>query len=272
MTDKVLAADTSPEALLKRTVAGAEAAAQKAGAAQAVPAKAALRHSLKFDSRAAGLAGAALALGVLLGAGAMTLAGPHGDRDAAMVAQIRTHLDAGRTEADRAQAQIDRMGRTLSQVQEVAEALRSEAKTRSAALTDRIARAEQALTAKLAALAEKVDLAEKDQAARLATLATQAEKKSAQPMTAAPSSARAGMAEPSETGALPDKPKSSPTDNWALREVYDGVAVLEDRKRRLVEVGLGDTVPGVGRIEAIERRGKAWVAVTRQGVITAQTW
>ena len=65
---------------------------------------------------------------------------------------------------------------------------------------------------------------------------------------------------------------ASAMDGWAVRDVYDGVAVLEDRRRRLVEVGRGDAVPGIGRVEAIERRGRQWVVVTRQGIITPQAW
>ena len=61
-------------------------------------------------------------------------------------------------------------------------------------------------------------------------------------------------------------------DGWAVRDVYDGAAILENRKRRIVEVAPGDTLPGVGRVEAVERRGHEWVVVTRQGLVTPQPW
>ena len=61
-------------------------------------------------------------------------------------------------------------------------------------------------------------------------------------------------------------------ETWAVRDVFDGTAILEDRRRRLVEVGPGDSVPGIGRVEGIERRGREWVVVTRQGLITHQAW
>jgi hypothetical protein len=52
-----------------------------------------------------------------------------------------------------------------------------------------------------------------------------------------------------------------------LHEVYDGVALIESRNRRLFEVGPGAMVPGVGRVEGIEKRGKRWVVVTAKGII-----
>ena len=61
--------------------------------------------------------------------------------------------------------------------------------------------------------------------------------------------------------------KDAPVEGWVLREVYDGIALIEGRNRRLVEVGPGESVPGVGRVEAIERRGKRWVVVTAKGLI-----
>ena len=61
-------------------------------------------------------------------------------------------------------------------------------------------------------------------------------------------------------------------DGWALRDIFEGAAILENRRHRLVEVGPGDVVPGVGRVEAVERRGRDWVVVTRQGLVTPQPW
>ncbi len=84
--------------------------------------------------------------------------------------------------------------------------------------------------------------------------------------------AQVASAEPALTGSLPDKAKPPMVDGWLLRDVYDGVAMIENRNRRLVEVGPGDTLPGAGRVEAIERRGRTWVVVTSKGLITSQTW
>jgi glycine/D-amino acid oxidase-like deaminating enzyme len=53
-----------------------------------------------------------------------------------------------------------------------------------------------------------------------------------------------------------------------LREVYDGAALIEGN-RRLYEVMPGGVIPGVGRVEAIERRGRSWVVLTDKGTISA---
>jgi hypothetical protein len=61
--------------------------------------------------------------------------------------------------------------------------------------------------------------------------------------------------------------RNEPVDGWILREVYDGAALVEGRNRRLYEVAPGGVVPGVGRVESIERRGRAWVVLTDKGFI-----
>lgn len=53
---------------------------------------------------------------------------------------------------------------------------------------------------------------------------------------------------------------------WILREVYDGVALVEGA-RGAIEVAPGETLPGAGRVKSIERRGKGWIVVTSRGVI-----
>jgi len=64
------------------------------------------------------------------------------------------------------------------------------------------------------------------------------------------------------------KPVSAePVDGWVLREVYNGSALVESRSRGLYEVMPGNIIPGVGRVEAIERRGARWVVVTDKGFI-----
>jgi hypothetical protein len=70
-----------------------------------------------------------------------------------------------------------------------------------------------------------------------------------------------------EEPPVPKPVKSEPVDGWVLREVYNGAALVENRNRRLYEVMPGGILPGVGRIEGIERRGARWVVVTDKGFI-----
>lgn len=90
------------------------------------------------------------------------------------------------------------------------------------------------------------------------------------PMTSAaakPTAAEA--ADPAQTGSVEPKTaaKERMIEDWILRDVDQGVALIESRRGRVREVTAGDTVPNAGRVESIERRGKTWVVVTSKGVI-----
>ena len=118
---------------------------------------------------------------------------------------------------------------------------------------------------KLAALTERFDRIER----QMTTLQSAA----AKPAPAVP----APVEGPAQTGSVETKPaeqKPSPRDvaveGWVLHEVYDGVALIEGRNRRLYEVSQGGNIPGVGPVEAIERRGKRWVVLTPKGFIGAE--
>ncbi len=54
--------------------------------------------------------------------------------------------------------------------------------------------------------------------------------------------------------------------DWVVRDVYRGVALV-DGPDGTIEVGRGDTIPGAGTVEAIERRNGAWVLVTSRGIV-----
>ena len=61
-------------------------------------------------------------------------------------------------------------------------------------------------------------------------------------------------------------PKPTPLAGYALREVQQGVALLES-KRGFIEVYPGSIIPGAGRVQSIVRRQGGWVVVTSAGVI-----
>ena len=75
-------------------------------------------------------------------------------------------------------------------------------------------------------------------------------------------------AKPSSTDAKPDMNVKG-IANWTVREVFDDTAVLEG-PRGLIAVGPGDTIPGIGQVQAIMRSGKRWVVATSKGVIMPQ--
>jgi len=62
--------------------------------------------------------------------------------------------------------------------------------------------------------------------------------------------------------------KAKPTiiEEYVLRRVFDGVALVEGR-RGILEVEPGATLPGAGRVEDIKRQDGRWVVVTTKGLI-----
>jgi hypothetical protein len=294
----------SPADLLKAAVAGKPDSRPDGGTAAPEPAtaKRATRPALalpalpQLDLHRFAVPGAALAVGALLGGGVMAMTrspGVSGDA----VAALSTTLDAGRTETARLASDIAQLHRVLADLRASTDTARKEATARSSALGERIAQLDKSLNTKTAALGERFEQIEREQNTRIANLTAQLDRRTA----AAP----AAKAEPTQTGSLADTPRGGETkaadarsgeakladakpaevkakpaasekppviDGWAVRDVYDGTAILENRRRRLVEVAPGDVLPGVGRVEGVERHGREWVVVTRQGLVTPQPW
>jgi hypothetical protein len=130
---------------------------------------------------------------------------------------------------------------------------------------DRLEKAQAEPGAKLAKLSEAVD---KLRTAPAAVAAAPIVPKDvtgsiAPPQVAAAQAAPApaAAAPKTEVGRLPT------VEGWVLTDVGYGGALIESR-RGSYEVYAGDTVPGLGRIEAIRRQDGHWVVVTSTGLIT----
>ena len=258
---------SAAEALLKAAVSGGKAAE---AAIVTTAAAAAGKMRLRVEPLMLGLAGTGLALGLALGAGGALMAGPRPENTGLVLAEINAALESSRLEASRLALASDRLDKSIAALKDASEAARSEAKLRSTALTERVGKVETALATKISALGERIDQAEKEQGARLAATVAQVEKRSA---AAVAPPVPAPKPEPVQTGSITEaKPKPAVIESWAVRDVYDGTAMLEDRRRRLVEVTVGDSIPGIGRVDSVERRGREWVVTTRQGLVTPQPW
>lgn len=70
-----------------------------------------------------------------------------------------------------------------------------------------------------------------------------------------------------DDGMPPLKPKV--VQGFALKGVSRGIASVEGRTG-VVEVGVGQSIPGVGEVKAIRRYGSDWVVVVGKGVIVQQ--
>jgi hypothetical protein len=133
---------------------------------------------------------------------------------------------------------------------------------------------------------DKVEKAQAEPAAKLAKLSEAVEKLRAAPASAAvaavtPVAARditASVAPPVTVAAAAPVPMPAPVpevarlpmvDGWVIRDIGRGGALLESR-RGLFEVYAGDSIPGLGRVDAIRRQDGKWVVVTSKGLIVAR--
>jgi hypothetical protein len=202
-------------------------------------------------------------------------------------------LQKAQSDSLRMSADVQALKGTLAGLKEAVERSKQEAAGRFAQVSERLDRAQKAdqeVAARLAVLAER------DLGPRLAQLVERLDRMEKLAVAAHPAAKPtvvAAVPEPLRTGSIPDakpvppqevgrseqakaepRPESKPVpiEGWVLREVYDGVALIEGRNRRLHEVAPGQSLAGVGKVEAIEKRGRSWVVVTSRGIIVSQPW
>lgn len=241
----------------------------------AIAAKPARKAAFRLD--AGTMAAATLAL--VVGAGFGMLASPH-ERSGETLTHIDAALESARAENGRLNAEIERLAQALGTIRESNDLAQAETRTLSGGLADRLARIEQKLDKAAVEKREHVASADPEAPIPPAAIPAPIEKRpapvastaTAAPPAPTPAPTPAAKTDPSQTASIDTKPKTETVENWALRDVYDGIAILEDRKRRLIEVAPGETIPGIGRVESIERRGRSWAVVTKQGLITPQSW
>ncbi|RVU21064.1 hypothetical protein [Methylobacterium oryzihabitans] len=271
--------DAAPAAKVEEAPAAAKAETA------AAPRRPAFRLRLK-PPVIAGLLGA-LCLGAVGGGAAVALLGKGQRSERPVVTRaewkaLAARIDTAATDMTGLATDLKLLRDQVAQGREAADRARTELGGRIGQAGERAQRQEGETAAKLAGLGDKLEQFDREQAARLTALGERIDRKVAAahaaaipaPVAQAPAAkpAQVASAEPALTGSLPDKAKPPTVDGWVLRDVYDGVAMIENRSRRLVEVGPGDTLPGAGRVEAIERRGRTWVVVTSKGLITSQAW
>jgi hypothetical protein len=269
--------DPAASAALAEAVKSARGGARPASPAnEAQAAEAANRHRA---SPSRFVAQAAVAL-LLVGAGwSASYMGTLANREAIQ------RLEA---ETARSQEILARLGGDLDSLRNTVAAFREVEHTASTTISEqtkladeveRLAISLQEPGKKLSSLEGRLDKMEGQIMTTLAALNA----KAAPPPTPAPTPAPAASAAPAPAAApaappvteaaareeapAPKSVKSEPVDGWVLREVYNGAALVESRNRRLYEVMPGGILPGVGKVEAIERRGTRWVVLTDKGFI-----
>src|SRR5215207_3367086 len=180
---------------------------------------------------------------------------------------VASGLQKSQADAVRMAADVQALKGTLAGLKDSIDRGKQEAAGRFAQVTERLDRTqkiEQEVATRVSALAERVD-----SGPRLAQIVERLDRME---KPAPPSDV--GRSEQSKTeGKAEAKPEpKAAIEGWVLREVYDGVALIEGRNKRLLEVAPGQSLTGIGRVEAIEKRGRSWVVVTNRGIITSQPW
>jgi hypothetical protein len=134
---------------------------------------------------------------------------------------------------------------------------------------DKVEKAQAELAAKLTRLSEAVEKL------RIAAPAAPVPVAAAPAAPAAPKDITSSITPPATAAAAfpvaSPAPKTEvarlPTvEGWVLRDVYKGVALIEGR-RRVFEVYAGDSVPGLGTVDAIRKQDGRWVVVTSKGLV-----
>jgi hypothetical protein len=80
------------------------------------------------------------------------------------------------------------------------------------------------------------------------------------------------------TGSIASNPRSKTSEpslsvpvlsSWIVDDVHNGRAMVESRYGGFFVVGAGSVLPGLGRVQQIERQDGRWVVVTASGLITS---
>ena len=236
----------------------------------------------------------AAAATVALGIGALGYAGgitagrqaDRGDLSALRWSETAASLKDTREETARIASDLKFMRVSLDALKN--ERARGDVAGKQAQLSDRVERLGTDLTGKVGKLTEQLERIEKTQRdpARVTAVMERLDKieKGIQtasaptpppkPVAAAPAVAPAEVA---TTGSITEVRPPAKTaeadhrkvqvDGFVLRDIEDGLALIEARNGRFFEVSPGMTLPGLGKVEAIERRGRQWVVVTPKGYI-----
>src|SRR5579883_606260 len=177
----------------------------------------------------------------------------------ATVAQLNARLD--RLEHEQ-QARLDKLGERLERD---AAAHGADAQARAADLAARLDRLEKADVAARLDKIEKADLA-----ARMEKIEKKVATQSAAALPPPPPQKDATAASPGVsnevTGSIEKQHPTEPIRGWYLLEIRNGSALVES-KQGMRQVAPGDSLPGAGRVERFEKRGREWAVVTDQGII-----
>jgi hypothetical protein len=159
-------------------------------------------------------------------------------------------------------AALERVDRELTNLKATIEGSAKQSNAQVAKITDRLDRSDKTQSdtaARIARTSESLDRLDQ----RLAVNTP------GEPTGAVPSASLGpapGLADPRHPGAY-----GVPIlEGWALRDIFNGGAMIQSPRNGIFGVFPGDNVPGLGRIDAIRRQDGRWVVVTSRGLIVAR--
>ena len=188
----------------------------------------------------------------------------------------------------KATADANRQDETIRALKKSVDALKAELdQTRAsntatlAQISAKIERPDRDTSPKLSDIAARLDKLDRDPGPKLGEIASRLdriEKQVSSPATtgsiaATPhAAAQTPAPAPSVSAQAAERSKPAALGSYVLRDVYDGIALVEGRNGGIREVTPGQLLPGAGEVRSIERRGRAWIVVTSRGVIDDSTW
>ncbi len=184
---------------------------------------------------------------------------------------LQARLDALQTsvgDQSKVAAQVRVLQAGLDNVKTSLGAARSEQSATVARLDGKIDKLAQP-TSKMQQLVDRLGKLERSSvdAAPTASLPHAADARAAEPIEAKPvprpTDLKAADAKPQATEE-PVKPQL--ISAWVVRDVYQGVALIEGRRGTL-EVVPGVSIPGAGVVKSIDRHGGGWTVTTTKGVV-----
>lgn len=232
-------------------------------------------HAYRLPAAAAAALVLALGAGYSLGAAGQ----PREGVTAAKTAQI---LEGTAQDLRNAQTQIGQLAAELKSIKGAVEGIKGEREksrgellTKQSQLSERVERAGQENATRIGRLAEQLDRIDKATARQTTERTDKADKpEKAEKVAAAPLPPAKPPLDVTHTGSIGDakpaeKPdlRKTPLDGYVVRDYDDGYALIETRAGRYIDVAVGYNLPGVGKVEAIERRGRQWVVITPKGYI-----
>jgi hypothetical protein len=183
------------------------------------------------------------------------------------IRSLKTSLDQLRNSVAQTQSneELHSLKKGLEGVKSGLEASKTETNASITQLTAKLDHMQHEQVAKLQQMLEKSERTEqRANNAPLTTASIAATQTAANPVVTKPQQSAALVA-PAPIGSTDAQKKTpQPISNWVVRDVYDGIALVEGPAGAF-EVMQGENVPGLGTIKSIERRGGSWVVVTSRG-------